>query len=48
MLNCWKPFITNWNYAETYYQTLEEVRWLLRLEKPRKWQILKNLEKIVL
>ena len=28
--------ITTRNYAETYYQTLEEVRWLLRLEKPKK------------
>ena len=27
--------ITTRNYAVNYYQTLKEVRWLLRLEKPK-------------
>ena len=30
--------ITTRNYAVTYYQTLAEVRWLLRLDKPKKKQ----------
>ena len=35
------------NYAVTYFQTLEEVMWLLRLEKPKNRQkTSKNLEKM--
>ena len=30
--------ITTRNYAVTYYQTLVEVGWPLRLEKPKNWQ----------
>ena len=38
----WKHSITSTNYVLAYQQTLEEVAWLLRLEKPKKWQKLKN------
>ena len=34
--NLEKQFITSRNYEVTYYQTLEEVPWLLRLEEPKK------------
>ena len=31
------------NCTVTYYQTLEEAPWLLRLDKPKKRQCFKNL-----
>ena len=33
-----KHSITSRYYAVTYYQTLEDVPWLLRMEKPKKWK----------
>ena len=43
ILRCWKVSITSKTNAVTYYQNLEEIHWLLRLEKPKKWQ--KNFKK---
>ena len=40
-----KHSITSRSYALTYIRTLEEVMWLLRLEKPKKNKIFKKLEK---
>ena len=34
------------NYFTTYYQTLDEVNWLLRQEKKEITDVLKKLEKI--
>ena len=42
-----KKSITSRNFTATYYETLEEAHWLLRLEKPKKNdKIFQNLEKI--
>ena len=41
-----KKSITSRNYTVTYYQTLEEAPWLLRLDKTYKMtKIFKNFEK---
>ena len=34
------------NFLPIYYQTLEEVMWLLRLDKPKKWRKLSKNFKI--
>ena len=41
-LNIEKHYIKSKHYAVTYYQTLEEFPWILKLEKPLKW----NFEKL--
>ena len=44
--NLGKHSITSKSYAVTYKQTLEEGKWLLRLEKPKHWQKISRLKKI--
>ena len=45
--NLEKHSIASKSYAVTYNQTLEEGKWLSRLEKPKHWQkISKRLKKM--
>ena len=46
MLKCWNHSITIRNNAETYYQTLEKVRWHLGLIKNKCQKFSKSLKKI--
>ena len=44
-LNLEKHSVTLRNYAVTYYQNLEKVPWLFRLQKPKNDNKLQNLKK---